>query len=103
MEPLGIKNTAIVGQELALAWSDGAEGYYSLEALRKACPCANCQGEPDALGRVVRPRSTFGPKSFILASWETIGGYALQFRWADGHSTGIYSYQYLRKHVPHVA
>jgi DUF971 family protein len=97
---LSLQNTALMGSELALAWSDGRESYLALEALRRACPCANCQGEPDALGRVVRPSPTFGPNAFTLKSWEIIGGYALQFRWGDGHSTGIYSYQYLREHVP---
>jgi DUF971 family protein len=25
-----------------------------------------------------------------------VGRYALQFVWSDGHSTGIYTYEYLR-------
>lgn len=103
MESLAITHTAVVGSELAIVWSDGIEGYYEFEKLRRSCPCANCQGEPDALGRVIRPSPAYGPKSFVLAGWETVGGYALQFRWADGHSTGIYSFQYLREHVPHTA
>ena len=96
MNTLSLLNAAVIGSELALAWSDGEESYFSFEALRRACPCAACQGEPDALGRVVRPNPTFGPKAFVLASWEIVGGYALQPRWADGHATGLYSYQYLR-------
>ena len=27
---------------------------------------------------------------------EIVGRYALNFRWSDGHATGIYSFQYLR-------
>jgi DUF971 family protein len=27
----------------------------------------------------------------------SIGGYAVQPVWADGHNTGIYSYDYLRR------
>lgn len=96
MDPLTLTNAAIIGSEIALAWSDGSETYLPVEGLRRACPCAACQGEPDALGRVVRPRVQIGPKSFELVGWETVGGYALQFRWGDGHSTGLYSYQYLR-------
>lgn len=96
MDPLTLTNAAIIGSEIALAWSDGSETYLAVEGLRRACPCAACQGEPDALGRVVRPRVQIGPKSFELVGWETVGGYALQFRWGDGHSTGLYSYQYLR-------
>jgi ATP-binding protein involved in chromosome partitioning len=28
---------------------------------------------------------------------EVVGNYALAFYWSDGHSTGIYSYEHLRK------
>jgi DUF971 family protein len=28
---------------------------------------------------------------------EPVGGYALRFNWADGHRTGIYSFDYLRE------
>ena len=97
METVSLTNAAVMGSELALAWSDGKESYFTLEALRRACPCANCQGEPDALGRVVRPQVQFGPRAFELVSWEVVGGYALQPRWGDGHSTGLYSFRYLRE------
>ena len=45
---IGIQQSSVIGNELAIAWSDGSETYLGLEALRKACPCASCQGEPDA-------------------------------------------------------
>lgn len=92
-----LKTVATVGDELALAWGDGKESYLGFEALRRACPCANCQGEPDALGRVVRPQVTYRPRAFELMSWEVVGGYALQLRWGDGHATGIYTFGYLRE------
>lgn len=88
---------ASIGDEVALAWSDGLESYVKHEVLRRACPCANCQGEPDALGRVVKPPVRYDDRSFTLTRFENIGGYAFQFYWADGHSTGLYSYEYLRK------
>lgn len=94
---LTLEHIASIGEELALAWSDGLENYIRHEDLRKACPCANCQGEPDALGRVVKPPVHYTDKSFTLVRFENIGGYAVQFHWADGHGTGIYSYEYLRK------
>jgi len=68
-----------------------------LEALRRACPCAVCQGEADVRGVVVRPEVNYGEKSFTLLRYEVVGGYALQFFWADGHGTGIYTFDYLRK------
>lgn len=89
--------SAVVGQELALAFDDGVECYLPFEQLRRACPCANCQGEPDALGRVVRPQPSIGEAGFQLKGYEIVGGYALQPRWGDGHSTGLYTFDYLRR------
>lgn len=97
MSALTLDNTVIIGEELALAWSDGSETYLQLEALRKACPCAACQGEPDVTGKVLIPKITHDPaRSFSLLKYEAVGGYALQFFWADGHSSGIFSYDLLR-------
>ena len=95
-----LQQIALMGNEVALAWDDGQESYLPLEALRRACPCAACQGEPDALGRVVRPTVAFTERSFHLTRYEAVGGYALQFHWADGHNTGIYSFTYLRSLHP---
>jgi len=95
--PLQIKTVQKIGNELAIAWSDGVESYLALEAMRRACPCATCGGEPDVLGHVIRPDVSYTPASFELAGWEIVGGYGLQPRWMDGHRTGIYSYAYLRK------
>ncbi|MDX2081864.1 MAG: DUF971 domain-containing protein [Terrimicrobiaceae bacterium] len=89
-----------IGRELAIAWSDGQESYLDLERLRRACPCAVCAGEPDAMGNVIRPTVTYQPGSFELMNWQNIGGYAIQPRWGDGHSTGLYSYAYLRRLGP---
>ena len=85
-----------IGSELAIAWSDGQESYLPLEEMRRKCPCAACGGEPDVMGYVARPHVTYGPGSFELMSWQTVGGYALQPRWGDGHSSGLYSFPYLR-------
>ncbi len=86
-----------IGSELAIAWSDGAESYLPLDALRRACPCATCGGEPDVLGHIVRPQVAYTPQSFILQGVAVVGGYALQPAWADGHGTGLYTFPYLRR------
>jgi DUF971 family protein len=88
---------AVIGSELAIAWSDGKESYLTLEKLRRACPCASCCGEPDALGNVARPEVRYSPQSFQLSGWQLVGGYAFQPAWADGHATGLYSFNYLRQ------
>jgi DUF971 family protein len=94
LEPTNIQQ---IGDELAIAWNDGTESYFKLEMLRRACPCAACGGEPDVLGIVSRPHVSYTDKSFQLAGFGLVGGYALQPRWADGHSSGIYSFTYLRR------
>ena len=92
-----LQQVTVIGAELALSFTDGRELYLPLPLLRRACPCAACQGEPDALGRVIRPRVDYGPKSFDLVKFQPVGGYAIQLQWADGHSSGIFSFDYLRK------
>ena len=94
---LELRNAQVIGNELALAWNDETESYFALEFLRRACPCAACGGEPDVLGNVSRPHVTYTDKSFQLVGFDLVGGYALQPRWADGHSSGIYSFTYLRR------
>lgn len=94
---IALENAALIGGELALCFADGTEAYLPLPMLRRACPCAACQGEPDALGRVARPRVEHGQGAFELVRWEAIGGYAVQLCWADGHSTGLYTFDYLRR------
>jgi len=86
---------AVIGGELALAFPDGTELFLGLPLLRRACPCAGCQGEPDAMGRVIRPEPEVGPHGRELVNIEPVGGYALRLFWGDGHSSGIYSFDYL--------
>lgn len=92
-----LTNVCKIGDELALAFSDGSEMYLGLPLMRRSCPCAVCQGEPDAMGRVLRPIVEHGPGAFELNRFELVGGYGLQLFWADGHSTGIYSMAYLEQ------
>ena len=94
LEPTSIQQ---IGNELAIAWNDGAETYLPLEAFRRACPCAVCGGEPDVLGNIERPEVTYTPASFELRGYQIVGGYALQPTWGDGHGTGLYTFPYLRR------
>jgi DUF971 family protein len=87
-----------IGEELAIRWDDGAESFISLDLLRRGCPCAGCKGETDIMGnRYKNPETPLPPPAFQLTRIITVGGYALQPQWADGHATGIFSYEYLRR------
>lgn len=95
MRPLDLQ---VIGTELAVKWDDGTESFIPLEALRRACPCAGCKGEMDIMGNVYRaPDKPYAPTAFQLVRLGTVGGYAVQPVWADGHSTGLYSFDYLRR------
>ena len=95
MRPLDIQR---IGNEVAIKWDDGREDFIPLETLRRGCPCAGCKGEVDILGNVYwNPEKAFGPEAFELVRLVNVGGYAVQPVWADGHSSGIYSFDYLRR------
>lgn len=92
-----LENLAVIGEEVAIAWADGGETFLKFENLRRACPCAACQGEPDVTGKIVVPKVDYRDQSFQLMKHRVVGGYALQFFWGDGHSTGLYSFELLRR------
>ena len=95
MRPLDLQH---IGNELAVKWDDGTEQFIPLEQLRRACPCAGCKGEMDILGNVYKnPEKPFAPNAFELVKIGSVGGYAIQPTWADGHNTGLYSFEYLRR------
>ncbi len=87
----------VIGSELAIRWPDGKESYLSLEALRKRCPCAACCGEPGLTQDLPGAGGKLTEESFRLRGMQTVGGYAIQPTWEDGHGTGIYSWEYLKK------
>ncbi len=97
MSAITLVQNSVIGDQLALAWGDGRESYIALTDLRKSCPCAVCQGEPDAMGRVLKPKLSYTEKSFQPLRIQQVGGYALQVTWADGHGSGIYSFDLLRE------
>ena len=74
-------------------WPDGHQSRYEHELLRGFCPCAHCQGH-------------HGPVRFVpsgapeLVEIAEVGHYALRLGWGDGHTTGIYSFRFLRQLCP---
>jgi DUF971 family protein len=89
-----------IGNELAIKWSDGEESFIPLEKLRRHCPCAGCQGETDIMGNLYKnPEQKLTPAAFQLVRLIGVGGYAIQPVWADGHATGIYSFEYLKRMI----
>jgi DUF971 family protein len=95
MRPIDLQQ---IGGELAIKWDDGAESFIAIEKLRRACPCAACIGERDVMGVLHKgPERPLEPQSFVLRRMVNVGGYAIQPIWGDGHGSGIFSFEYLRR------
>ena len=91
---------------IQIDWKDGHHSDYGLGYLRDECPCASCTGahgtEPQKTNYATpdaNPFQMFKP-SIKMTNVEPVGNYAVQIFWNDGHSTGIYSYDHLRKICP---
>ncbi|HWT65693.1 MAG TPA: DUF971 domain-containing protein [Terracidiphilus sp.] len=104
MTPEKVRVLLTEGKGLEIDWQDGHRSAWTFAWLREACPCATCVEERKNEGRKAgQPR----PKHADLlpmykpparpASAHAVGRYALQFNWEDGHSGGIYSWEYLRR------
>ena len=84
---------------IEIAWSDGAKADYSPRLLRDACPCATCrerraQPAAPALLPVLTPEEV---APLAIAGMKPVGQYAYSNEFSDGHSSGIYTLDYLRE------
>ena len=73
------------------------ESYFEFERLRAASPSAETQGERDILGVQYGGDGPTEVPGVTVLGWEQVGNYALRFDFSDGHRTGLYSFEYLRK------
>jgi DUF971 family protein len=96
MQPIKIRLST--EKQLAITWDDLEECLYPLALLRRRCPCATCQTDAAANGPAYIP--LFTKDALTIDAIQPVGYYALQFRWKDGHDTGIFSYEYLRSLCP---
>lgn len=88
---------------LEIVWNDGQVCQYPLSHLREACPCVECRGGHQFMGSQYDPSNLLELKpkrSYAIADLQMIGNYAIQPTWDDGHSTGIYAWEYLRRLCP---
>jgi DUF971 family protein len=92
------------GTGVEIDWKDGHHSKWNFAWLRNACPCATCHEDREKTGRepgVAKPK-----EQSLLVMYEApvrplevtpVGKYALKFKWSDGHESGIYSWDYLRR------
>ena len=83
--------------ELLISWQDGHRSLYGYDYLRLNCPCAGCRDEWSGKRLIALDKI---PKDIKALETISVGRYALQFRWSDRHTTGIYSFDFLREICP---
>ncbi len=95
--PLTItRNESAPNKELKIVWDDKKESIYSFKMLRYSCQCALCKHE--ITGEKLIELENI-PNDINIKKIEAVGNYAIHIVWSDNHSTGIYSYDYLKKIV----
>ena len=87
----------IIGTELAIRWDGGDETFLSHEFLRLHSPSASNKGERDIFGTQYGGAEQNKFPGVQINGWDAIGNYAIRIQFSDGHNTGIYSWDYLRK------
>lgn len=101
--PKSVQVHVSTGSGVNIEWNDGHRTHYTFQWLRDACPCATCEeerkkdgrqpGEPPPKPATLLPMFKEPAKA---VSTQVVGRYAVNFKWNDGHDSGIYSWDYLR-------
>lgn len=93
----------IENRAMQINWQDGHASVYDFTYLRRACPCAECQPWKEGIGLPgevpEKVKQAVGELNAV-SDVQAVGAYAIQFHWADGHSFGIYNWDYLRELCP---
>ena len=79
---------------LELTWSDFAVTRASYRTLRGECPCAVCRDEWTG-ARILDPTTI--RDDLKVEGLEAVGSYAVRIAWSDGHSSGLYTWENLRR------
>jgi DUF971 family protein len=77
--------------QMLIEWNTGERFAVPFTEIRYLCPCAGCVDENTGRRTIQRSSvaATLRPKEA-----QVVGRYAIQIRWADGHETGIYHFDY---------
>ena len=80
---------------VTIAFSDGHVARFDLQSLRQGCPCATCRGLRDR-GEQAWPRPG-SPTPLRIENAALHGAWGLTIEWNDGHATGIFAFEWLRR------
>lgn len=93
VEGKSLPEVEILSDRVHVKWPDGTEAAFSNHALRCACPCARCVDE--FTGQKTLDDNSVS-REIQAEGMETLGNYAVAFQWSDGHTSGIYAWDFLR-------
>ncbi|MCZ6636158.1 MAG: DUF971 domain-containing protein [bacterium] len=80
-----------------IGWQDGTTQRLALPLVRKLCPCAVCVERRESKSDILHVITEVELETTAeFREVRAVGNYAIQIVWADGHDTGIYTYDYLR-------
>lgn len=82
---------------IRITWDDGHQGRYGTRYLRAACQCAVCVDEWTGERKVTIASI---PEDIRALKIAPVGQYGIHIDWSDGHGTGIYAFDVLRKLCP---
>ena len=102
--PVKVRVALTEGTGVSIVWKDGRAVRWTFPFLRDACPCAVCHEEREKSGRKPGEPKPAPVQAFPMYTPPArplevipVGRYALKFKWADGHESGIYSWDFLRR------
>ena len=91
----------VIGNTLSLQWDNGEDSYLDASLLRSESPSADNKGETDIFGQVSGGQAKREFPDIEIIKVNPVGNYAIRIVFSDGHSTGIFSWEYLRSLESH--
>jgi DUF971 family protein len=76
---------------VTVTFDDGVVCTFPVGELRAACPCAACRNVRDRGDHITVPDSIAIRDAHLAGAW------GISIDWSDGHATGIYAWQNLRR------
>lgn len=99
MTPTGIRKRP-GGAGMQITWEDGHVSEFTAAHLRRWCRCAACIHE--LTGERLLDQASV-PDTLTISKADLVGNYAIGFAFSDHHSSGIYSFDWLRQICPDCA
>lgn len=82
-------------EAVTVTYDDDAAFRFGLAELRSICPCATCRSVRDQGGDPWPDPD----RALTIVDAELVGAWGMSFTWSDGHSTGIYPWDVLRRYA----